>query len=150
MIERAGEPTYESVKELLDQSELADVVMYETCGRRVDNDNDQEFTMQVLTRLGDGDFEIRCKASVSGQGGEYIADAGAIFTFRTEAKIEEGTAREFAERVGVMAVYPYLRAAISQSAGTLGLDRPILPLLRAGAIKLAGDDETPPNKAEIE
>ncbi|AWT53103.1 SecB-like chaperone SecBL [Mycolicibacterium smegmatis] len=136
MIERDGAPTFEDVQELLNRSELTDVVLYEHAGRRVDDAVDDEFSLQVLTRVGDTEFEIRCKVTAAGHGGQYLADAGAVFTLQSAAKIEEGTAREFAEKVGVMAVYPYLRAAVSQSAASLGLDRPILPLLRAGGVKL--------------
>ncbi|QYC54602.1 hypothetical protein PP488_gp44 [Gordonia phage Agueybana] len=81
-----------------------------------------------------------------GQGGRYLADAGAVFTLKSEAQIEEGVQREFAEKVGVMAVYPYLRSTVSQLAASLGLDRPVLPLLRAGAVALtreADADEEP-------
>jgi hypothetical protein len=144
MIERDGERLYETVRELLDESELADIVLYETSGRRVDNVSDKEFALQVLTRLDDSEFEIRCKVTLTGRGGQYVADGGALFKFRTEGKIEEGIAREFAEKVGVMAIYPYLRAAVGQSASSLGLERPVLPLLRAGAIKLSED--TPVNE----
>jgi hypothetical protein len=101
MIDRDGELTYETVRELLDESELADVVIYETSGRRVDSSVEAPFELQVLTRLDDNEFEIRCKASMAGKGGQYVADAGAVFKFQTECKIEEGIAREFAEKVGV-------------------------------------------------
>ncbi|QZH66921.1 hypothetical protein [Mycolicibacterium farcinogenes] len=139
MIERNGETTFEDVRELLDRSELADVVIYENSSRRVDNSDESEFTLQVLTRLDEQEYEVRCKVSAGGHGGQYVADAGAIFTFESPCMLEEGIARDFAEKVGVMTVYPYLRAAVSQSAAILGLDRPVLPLLRAGAIKLSGD-----------
>jgi hypothetical protein len=114
-------------------------VIYENCAKRIEAE-DSGFDLQVLTRVGDGEFEIRCRASVVGHGGQYTADAGAIFEFTTQGKIDDAIAREFAEKVGVMAVYPYLRAVIGQAAASLGLDRPMLPLLRAGAINLANDD----------
>lgn len=141
MIERDGGIAYETVKELLDRSEIADIVIYENCARRTDAE-DSGLELQVLTRINDRTFEIRCRAAVIGHGGQYTADAGAIFEFTTEGtiEIEDALAREFAERVGVMTVYPYLRAVVGQSAASLGLDRPVLPLLRAGAVKLANDN----------
>jgi hypothetical protein len=89
--------------------------------------------------VADTEFEVRIKANVGGNGGRYVADAGAVFTLATTGKIEDGIVREFAEKVGVMAVYPYIRAAVSQTAASLGLDRPVLPLLRAGAVTLTQD-----------
>jgi hypothetical protein len=141
MTKKTGKLTYSDVRKLLDASELTDVVVYEILGTRADTAA-ESFTLQVLTRLEDNEFEIRCKASVSGHGGRYDVDAGAVFALSEPGKIEEGTAREFAEKVGVMAVYPYLRATISQTASSLGLDRPVLPLLRSGAINLAKDSDS--------
>ncbi|WP_255789209.1 hypothetical protein [Mycobacteroides abscessus] len=142
MIEQDGAITFEDVKELLDRSELTDVVLYENSSRRVDDAVAPEFTLQVLTRLDEQEFEVRCKVTAAGKGGQYVADAGAVFSLQSPCKIEDGLARDFAEKVGVMTVYPYLRSAVGQSAAILGLDRPVLPLLRAGAIKLNRDEAT--------
>jgi len=44
-----------------------------------------------------------------------------------------------------MTFYPYLRAAISNTAASLGLDRPVLPLLRAGSVVLTQDQSPSPD-----
>lgn len=128
---------YADVREVLEQSELTDVIVYELQASRIGEAVEPQYSMQVLTRLDGTEFEIRCKVEAQGQGGQYLADAGAVFTLESEGLIEEGTQRQFAEKVGVMAVYPYLRSSISQLAASLGLDRPVLPLLRAGGVSLA-------------
>lgn len=133
--------TYTDVRNLLDQSELADVVLYQISGSRVEEPGEAGYKLQVLTRVEDSEFEIRCQATVVGNGGQYLADAGAVFKFAAVGEIEEGTAREFAEKVGVMTVYPYLRAAVAQTAASLGLDRPVLPLLRAGSVALTKNQD---------
>lgn len=127
---------YSDVREVLDRSELTDVIIYELQANRIGEAVEPQYSLQVLTRLDGVEFEIRCKVEAQGQGGQYLADAGAVFTLESEGLIEEGTRREFAEKVGVMAVYPYLRSSVSQLAASLGLDRPVLPLLRAGGVSL--------------
>lgn len=136
-----GVITYSDVREVLDRSELADVVIYELQASRIGEAVEPQYSMQVLTRLDGVEFEIRCKVEAQGQGGQYVAEAGGIFTLESEGLIEEGTRREFAEKVGVMTVYPYLRSSVSQLAASLGLDRPVLPLLRAGGVSLTQKTE---------
>ncbi|WP_418003344.1 hypothetical protein ACNO8X_26050 [Mycobacterium sp. PDNC021] len=136
MIDLGGESKFEDCKELLNESELTSLVVYENSGRRVDPSVEQNFALQVLTRVEDHEFEIRCKATLAARGGQYIADAGAVFTLKTSGKIDDATMREFSAKVGVMVVYPYLRATVGQAASSLGLDSPVLPLLRSGEITL--------------
>ena len=136
MITADGQPKFEDCRELLNESELTRVVIYENSARRVDPSVEQNFALQILTKLEDDEFEIRCKATLASHGGKYIADAGAVFALKTHGQIEESIAREFAAKVGVMAVYPYLRATNGQAAASLGLDIPVLPLLRSGEITL--------------
>ncbi len=64
----------------------------------------------------------------------------AVFTLREPIEASDAIITEFVERVGVMSVYPYLRESITQSGAKLGLDRPVLKLLRPGDIHITVED----------
>ncbi|MBM4468150.1 hypothetical protein GS502_01265 [Rhodococcus hoagii] len=130
-------------RELLQLAELTDIVFHEIHGKRVDNtEDDGAFSLNVMTRSEPQLLEIRCHATASGAGGEYVADVSAVFTLSEPVELSPDVTREFAEKVGVMAVYPYVRESMTQSGAKLGLDRPVLPLLRAGDVKLDTPDST--------
>ncbi|MBB1010706.1 hypothetical protein BXY47_0059 [Dietzia kunjamensis] len=123
-------------RSLLDLAELTDVIFYEVRARRAPQATDSEVAIQIALRRDELVLEVRCRATVTGAGGEYFTDASAVFTLREQISATEDVITDFVERVGVMAVYPYLRESISQSAAKLGLERPILKLLRPGEVRV--------------
>lgn len=127
--------------ELLDLAELTDIVFYETGGRRNPDLEESPLSIQIALRREELGLEVRCRATVSGAGGEYVADASAVFTFQKPVEATDEVITEFVERVGVMAVYPYLRESITQSSAKLGLERPVLRLLRSGDVHLTVDGQ---------
>lgn len=135
--------TYADVRDLVDHAELTDVRFYEIAGSRSGTSEDQ-FSLQVISRIEPAEIEIRCRTSVEGGGAQYKIDAGAVFAVDPAGVVPPEIAHEFAERVGVMAVYPYMRSAIGDLGAQLGVDRPILPLLRAGQVHLNKED--PPSR----
>ena len=143
MIDIPRPRTVTDARELLELAELTDIVFYEVLGRRTSNREEEPLSIQIALRLEELLLEIRCRATVAGAGGEYVTDASAVFTLREPIDAHDGVVTEFVERVGVMAVYPYLRESISQSAAKLGLDRPILKLLRPGDVHVTLDDRSP-------
>ncbi|CAH0302439.1 hypothetical protein SRABI91_04595 [Rhodococcoides fascians] len=138
-------PLLTDVRELLRASELADIIFYEVSASRISEESEDTesptFSMEIMTRTEPQVIEIRCKAHAAGAGGRYVSDASALFSLAKPVDIAEDTVREFAEKVGVMAVYPYIRESITQGGARLGLDRPVLPLLRAGEVKFNASDQ---------
>ncbi|SRR6266568_1819549 len=129
----------DSPKDLIDVVELTDVVFYQVSGLRLAagaDPEDRKLEIEVAIRLGTHVLEVRCRASIRGGGGEYLCDASAEFTLRCALEIPDPVLIEFVERVGVMAVYPYLREAITESAAKLRLDVPVLSLLRPGDVRI--------------
>lgn len=130
----------DSARELLERTELADIVFYETGGRRNPDAEESRMNIQVAVRREELLLEVRCRATVSGAGGEYVADAAARFEFHEPVAASADAVTDFVERVGVLCVYPYLREAITQLAAKLGLERPVLRLLRPGDVHLDRND----------
>ncbi|MEE2061737.1 hypothetical protein [Rhodococcus artemisiae] len=135
--------TVTDARELLDLAELTDIVFYETYARRTSDGEDNPLAIQIALRREELVLEIRCRATVAGAGGEYLTDASAVFTLHEPIEAPDTVVAEFVERVGVMSVYPYLRESITQSAAKLGLDRPILKLLRPGDVHVTPDIQDP-------
>lgn len=130
----------DDARQLLELAELSNIVFYEITGRRTLETNETPLSIQILMRREDLVLEVRARAMVSGAGGEYIADASAIFSLEEPIDASDEVIQEFVERVGVMSVYPYLREAVTSTAAKLGLDRPILKLLRPGDVHVTPSD----------
>lgn len=138
--------TVNDARDLLALTELTDIVFYEISARRNPDVEGTPVSIEIALRREELLLEVRCRATVLGGEGEYLADASAVFNLQEPVEAPEEVIAEFVERVGVMSVYPYLREAITQSAAKLGLDRPILRLLRPGDVHItrtqAADDTT--------
>ncbi len=83
-----------------------------------------------MWRHGEQKLGTRFRASISGEGGEFLADAEAIFNLAEPRGLDESVIKDFVERVGVMVVYPFLRSAVAETATKLSLPRPVLSLIR--------------------
>lgn len=134
--------------ELLGLSELTEIRVYEVTGRRVqgeDGDEAREATedLQLQARGGDDWFETRGKMLVQTAEADLVADAAAIFTFSEPVQVSHAVATEFVERVGVMAVYPFLREHIHTTASRLGVPAPVVGLLRAGGFHVDAPEAPP-------
>jgi hypothetical protein len=129
------------VDELVRLAELRDVIFYEVSGKRSGNEDSepQPFVLRSMFRHDATQLGTRFQVSVSGHGGDYIADAEAIFALSQPAEINPTALKEFIERVGVMVVYPFLREAVADVATRLSLRRPVLNLLRVGEARFSTD-----------
>ncbi|MFE3799661.1 hypothetical protein [Nocardia tengchongensis] len=134
--------TYADVRDLVDHAELVDVRFYEIAGQR-SNDEEKRFSLQVISRIELDEIEIRCQTAVEGGGAQYKIDVGAVFTVDPPGIVSPEVVQEFAEKVGVMSVYPYARSAINNLGAQLNVERPTLPLLRAGNVRLNKEDASP-------
>lgn len=124
----------DSVDELVAIAELVDIVFFEVAGKRSASspaeDSDDSPDIDISVRTSSTGIDVRCVCRVSGGGGEYVCDAAARYDFGRPVEIRDPVLPEFVRRVGVMAVYPYLRESITASAAKLRLPPPLLRLLR--------------------
>lgn len=127
-------------RDLLDISELTGIHTWEIRGQRrpdlaADNPDDG-ITPDVGIRVSDTSLETRMRVVVRVDGAEITADMAAEYTFDRRCVIGGEVAREFVERVAVMAVYPFIRESIFASASRLGVSAPVLGLIRAGEFRV--------------
>lgn len=128
-----------TTQELLGFVELTDVTTYAVHGQRFDDDDEHEPRQQINVALKRTEQSIstRVRLEHGTRDALFLADIAATYALSEPVTISEAVARDFAERVGIMAVYPYLRETISATAVRLRVDVPFLKLLLPGQIKLA-------------
>lgn len=133
------------VVELLGYVELTDITHYEVSGVRRQTKVEDDFEAgardpQVMVRSEDGKLETRVRLTFESVDARLVADIAAIYTLSEPLEIDEDVISEFLERVGIMAVYPYLRAALHGSAAQIGVDAPVLGLFRPSSLRVSPDD----------
>lgn len=127
------------LEELVALIELLDVVFHEVSGKRTDEQSEDPDALEIsaMWRRDAEKLATRFRATVRGEGGEFVADAEAIFSLAEDREVGEDVVQSFLERVGIMVVYPYLRAAVAESATKLSLPRPVLKLIRANEVQFS-------------
>lgn len=135
----------EDARELLGLGELVDVRVLRFSGSLRDEpdtelDEDAVNTsVQVNIVNRPGVLQVTMDMGARTRGAEYAVLGATQFHYDGSFEVSEEVARSFAEGVGVMAIYPYLREAL-QSFSTRLTQSPItLPLLRQGQVDLASE-----------
>jgi hypothetical protein len=136
--------------DVLAASELTDIRIYETSARRVPDgtevEHDEDFGVQAHGN--DEYFEVRARLSMTSSDATFVVDVGAIYTFEEPLRLSKTVAQEFISRVGIMAVYPFVREQIFSSARRIGVPSPVLGLLRAGQFVIEDDAASTGGEAE--
>lgn len=138
--------TIKTARDLLPLGELVDVRYIKLSAETLDEpregfgDDDVEQSMQVQFGYVDRVIEVRVEATVKTRIAEYDVIAATQFHVEKDGvTVPDNVVAEFAEAVGVMAVYPYIREAV-QSLTTRLHESPVtMPLMRQA--KLGKTDE---------
>lgn len=136
-------PVIESAQQLLGLAELEDVVYYGMSAVRRDeeapgkaSDSYALFVFHDELRL-----EVRCQATVDTDDAQFMVDAASRFLLSEPVSITEDARQEFVQKVGMLAVWPYIRETISANAAKLRLAPMQVRLLRAEDVHITS---TPP------
>lgn len=128
-----------SASELLKLVVLEDIDFYEVSGRRRavrDDEVSGAPVIQIQQRLTDEVFEIRCIVDVEAPDATYRVDAAARFVLEEPLDVPEAVAKDFVERAGVMAVYPFVREAVLETSARLGAGRLVMAMMKAGRVNV--------------
>jgi hypothetical protein len=134
----------DGLKDVLARSELVDIHYIELNSRRKQTDSSDsvdvsaksEAPIDVSIQGSKSQLLVRCRIEVENEAVHCLADIVAEFSIAEGAEISEELGVEFAEKVGVMVVYPYLREAVHDLASKMRLPPPLMLLARQGQIKL--------------
>jgi len=150
MTQPDGLPLVESVEELLQMVELDDIIYYGVTAVRREQpggpedptESTQLFVLHEGVRL-----EVRCRVVVETLDAAYQVDVASRFELQHPVEITEDVRQLFVEKVGLMAVYPYVRETITESAAKLRLGQPLMKLLRSGQVNITplppSEDQAP-------
>ena len=138
--------------DLLGVARLTGVQAYEVRGRRTDplppEDVVKSAAPEVAIRVSDTSIEVRMKLEVATEEAKLFADMAVSYTLSKPCHVTLGVLEEFVDRVGVMALYPFVRESIFSTAARLRVKAPVLGLLLAdafhvGLLEMASDTTTP-------
>ena len=125
-----------NAKDLLPLGDLVDVRYVDLSAKTLDEprgDYEADDVQQdIEVRFGHTErvIEVQVKASVRSRIADYEVTAATQFHVQEGVTFTEEVVAEFAEKVGAMAIYPYLREAV-QSLTTRLHEAPItMPLMR--------------------
>lgn len=131
----------DTIEELVSLVELTEVRPYESSARRVDQGEPTQ-ELQVMVAETDGAMEVRARMAVRTAEAELIADSSVVYTSQQKLDISGSVKAEFVQKVGLMAVYPFLREAIFTGAARIQVAAPVVGLLRAGHFSVERSDGT--------
>lgn len=144
----SDQPVLESAADLLPLVELTGIKTYEFRGRRhspeLDTSDAGEESMEVMARFEDGCIEARLRFEKRTDDAVFLADVSALYSMSQTMEIPEPVLHEFLERVGVMAVFPFIRESVITTAARLGVAIPVLGLLRSGGFKIGVNEPDEP------
>jgi len=126
------------VQSLLGIVELRDIVFYEVSARRLPEPIDDEAGISLEVRVGFDErrVEVRLRGAHRSPLAEILVEAACLFEAAEAFIADPVVVQEFAEKVGVMAVYPYVREALTELAVKIRVPAPVMGLLRAGQVQL--------------
>ncbi|TFH51789.1 hypothetical protein E4J66_10745 [Actinomyces viscosus] len=136
---------YENARDLLPVLELNRVTAYEVAGKRVPSSETTEIKSSMESMIGGEEgvaFIFRVRQRVKTDEAEITADFEVEYRFSEPGgQISEDALVEFAEKVAFMALVPYLRESVHTTAMRLGVQPPLLGMVRQGEFRLRAEDE---------
>jgi len=113
---------------------LVDVVFYSVHSERYEGeprDIPEKTELDLMINLSrDGvRIEVRCTVAVNTSEASFVVDAASRFELSEDVEISAEATTDFVGKIGLMAVYPYLREAVYQAASKLRVAPPMLGLL---------------------
>ncbi|WP_088285417.1 hypothetical protein [Kineosporia sp. A_224] len=138
MTDAADAPDVHALLKLL---ELTDILFYEVSARRTSASEDiigdvDGVNIEVKVGSDEQRVEVRLVGNCDIPTATLRVDVACLFQSETPFTAADSTIREFAEKVGVMAAYPYLREALTEAAVKIRVPAPVMALIRPGQVSL--------------
>ncbi|WP_146341313.1 hypothetical protein [Nesterenkonia sp. NBAIMH1] len=141
------------VKELLPQLTLMDVEFLELRAVRAGEEHEEQledidedavkpsFELKFSQNKKRDKLRIRLRMETQSTEGVVEAEVAAIYEMSESSKLGPDVMLEFANRVGVMALLPYLREALHSMSLKVFGERLLMPMIPAGELRFDGPAE---------
>lgn len=144
--QEVSEQDLEKVRALIEDSRLMAIDYHEVSAKRLSPESVQQgdegnFEIEVQTRFDEGSFGVRLNGTLTFSGGEAVASVAGEYELLNDAKPSMRTVQIFANEVGVMTVYPYLRESIGNTTAKVFGEPVLLPIVDRGQISVSLDDD---------
>ena len=101
-----------------------------------------KFSFGYSQRTEASEIEDRFRFIAETDVADYLIEVAAIFTFEGQWEIPQEIRIDFAERIGFMSVFPYIRETLTTAAARLGKRGPLLDLMRPGDMKISWNPDS--------
>lgn len=133
----------ESIEELVALVHLVEVRPYEISARAVAPPSDEPGEIDINVEYSefhtDRNLIDRFKFTARTEDAEYVTDLAAVYESEVPVRVPTPIRLDFAERIGFMSAFPFIRESLSTSAARLLRRAPLLDLMRPGDLKIDGD-----------
>ncbi|WP_458116956.1 hypothetical protein [Arthrobacter sp. D2-10] len=140
-----------STEELLAAVTLGGIEFFEISARSragfgesigTDEPEPPEFDLKLQARA--GSFQVRLRTALSVPQGDVVVDAGVMYELSEELKVSEEIGLDFANRVALMALLPYVREAIHTHTVKVFGEGLLMPIIRQGDLVFSADEVDDP------
>lgn len=140
------------IYELVSSIDLVGIKFLHISAQAKENPPEDESTVELGMKIqeshGEDTLEVRFRVQVDHSEANYEVELASRYASKDRFEFSEEVLRDFIERVAIMAVFPYIREAISSMAARLELEVPILGMLRQGEFKLGTPKNRNPESAQ--
>jgi len=143
----------EDTRQMLDLMELDDIYFLKLSVDRANNSDDSDLDSgprldhEIFSRHDPSAMSVRVRTVLEATDANYEIDVVADYRSATPFEASEEIRRDFIERVAIMAIWPYMRMAVSDLAARMKTEAITLGLFRVGDIQLGEVTEADPYEA---
>lgn len=137
----------ESIEELVGLVHLVEIRPYEISARVIapasEDAGEIDINVEYSELHTDRTLIDRFKFVARTSDAEYVTDIAAVYEAEMAVEIPNPIRLDFAERIGFMSAFPFVREALSTSAARLMRRAPLLDLMRPGDLRINADSGVP-------
>jgi hypothetical protein len=134
-----------SIEDLVSLISLKEIRFYEVGSRTKALGNGSGETPKVSLgyseRSENEELEDRFRFVFETDVADYLVELSAIYDLKEPRTVPQAIRVDFAERIGFMAVFPFVREALVNGAARLGKTGPLLDFMRPGDLKIEWNPE---------
>ncbi|MFI6024171.1 hypothetical protein [Amycolatopsis magusensis] len=109
------------------------------------SDENSEQRWKFLVQLDIRNVNLRAQLEIRGPDARYNIDAAVFYSSSDDFQVARESLEEFLNRAAMLAIYPFIREALHESARKIGASPPLLGMFDAESIQidLTDSDEEP-------